>query len=69
MAKTNDYESQGLNRGNSTHFEKPMKEGVVYGERAKKWLVRIMKNGNVCTMAGFVKKEDAERRYAALCGE
>ena len=68
MAKTNDYSGQGLNRGNSMHFKKPMNEGVVYSDKAKKWLVRIKKSGRVCSMACYEHKIDADKHYAALCG-
>ena len=67
MAKTNDYGGQGLNRGYSMHFKKPMDEGVVFSDKAKKWLVRIKKNGKIISMAGYHKKEDAEKHYATLC--
>ena len=66
MNKTNDYGSQGLNRGNSMHFKKPMKEGVIWSEKAKKWLVRINKNGIICSMAGFKNKEDADKFLLTL---
>ena len=50
------------------HFKKPMNEGVVYADKAKKWLVRIKKNGIIITVAGYKKKEDAKKHYATLCG-
>jgi len=68
MAKTNDYGGQGLNRGSSMHFKRPMNEGVVYSDKAKKWLVRIKKNGRVCSMACYKNKIDADKRYTTLCG-
>jgi len=67
MAKTNDYGGQGLNRGNSMHFKKPLDEGVVYCDKVKKWLVRIKKNGTICSMAAYTNKIDAEKHYATLC--
>ena len=67
MAKTNDYGGQGLNRGNSMHFKKQLDEGVVYGDKVKKWLVRIKKNGTICSMAAYTNKIDAEKHYATLC--
>ena len=68
MANTNDYGGQGLNRGSSFHIKKPLGEGVVWSEKAKKWLVRIKKNGTICTMGGHADKEIAEKQYAILCG-
>ncbi len=68
MANTNDYGGQGLNRGSSFHIKKPLGEGVVWGAKAKKWLVRIKKNGIICTMGGYTDKQIAERQYAILCG-
>ena len=68
MRKTNDYGGQGLNRGCSMHIKKPMVEGVVWGDKAKKWLVRINKNGTICTMGGHKNKIDAEKQYAILSG-
>ncbi len=67
MGKTTDYGGQGLNRGNSMHFKKPMDKGVVWAEKAQKWLVRIVKNGQTVTMAGYKEKELAEKHYATLC--
>ena len=68
MAKTNDYGGQGLNRGSSFHIKKPLDEGVVWGDKAKKWLVRIRKTGQICTMGGHIDKKKAEEQYTILRG-
>lgn len=68
MAKTNDYGGQGLNRGSSFHIKKTLPEGVVWSDMAKKWIVRIKKNGRIYTMGGHADKEKAEEQYAILCG-
>ena len=67
MGKTNDYGGQGLNRGSSFHIKPPLDEGVVWGAKAKKWLIRIKKNGKICTMGGHIDKKTAEEQYAILC--
>ena len=63
MKKTSDYGGQGLNRGNSYHFKKPLPIGVVYVEKIKFWIVRILKNGTPTTLGKFKTKEEAEICY------
>lgn len=60
MRKTSDYGGQGLNRGNSMHFKKPLPIGVVYSENIKMWLVRVLKNGIPTTLGQFKTKYAAE---------
>lgn len=66
MGNKDDYGGQGLNRGSSYHIKKRLPQGVVWSEMAKKWLCRIKKNGIICTMGGYEKKEEAERQYEIL---
>lgn len=48
-------------------------EGVSFGKKSQKWLVRIKNQGKsrcarpFIIMAQFTKKEDAEKYYADLC--
>jgi CRISPR/Cas system CMR-associated protein Cmr5 small subunit len=60
----------GLNYGNSFTKKRGMyknkKVGVSYAELADKWIVRILKNGTVTTIAQFKTKEEADEYYGAL---
>ena len=60
----------GLNYGYSYTKKRGMhknkKVGVSYAELAHKWVVRVLKNGTVTTVAGFKTKEEADKYYKEL---
>jgi hypothetical protein len=43
--------------------------GVSYGEKCKKWIVRVEKKGVISTVAGFDAKEEADEYYKNYLSE
>lgn len=62
----------GLNYGYSytkrVGMHKTKKVGVIYGDKLKKWIVRVYKNGTrqVITIARFETKEEADNYFLNL---
>lgn len=65
----------GLNYGNTYHHKKQMPEGVVWGDKINKWLVRIKRERinvrgkrmvEIASIASYLKKEDAEEHFNNL---
>ena len=69
----------GLNRGRKYNYKfnvdesSKRSEGVSFGEKSGKWIVRIKNQGKsryarpFIIVAQFTKKEDAENHYENLC--